>query len=311
MPYEKEHACRLKNPDDFKDDSFRRTKRKHNGKEYSVISGKLKGEDSMTEQAYRYDKEKWTASEAKSHCKDHDGSFEAAKDSKQKVPEMERRFFSCEDIEIRLDDGKEPKLSGYAAKYNIFADVLWFREKIKPGAFDDALKKDDVRCLKNHDPNLILGRKSSGTLRLDTNTVGLRFDVDVPNTTTGNDTLEEVRRKDISGCSFSFIVAEEDIKTFDDGRPMERTIVKIGKLFDVGPVTWPAYKETTVVSRSLDIFKKQNQAEGDQGPEERKEKTEEEAQEQRERRLHIEKGYREACCIHKRVTDQINLIDKD
>jgi len=141
--------------------------------------------------------------------------------------------------------------------------------------------------------------------------VGLRFDVDVPNTTTGNDTLEEVRRKDISGCSFSFIVAEEDIKTFDDGRPMERTIVKIGKLFDVGPVTWPAYKETTVVSRSLDIFKKQNQAEGDQGPEERKEKTEEEAQEQRERRLHIEKGYREACCIHKRVTDQINLIDKD
>uniref|UniRef100_A0A6M3XKJ0 Putative prohead protease n=1 Tax=viral metagenome TaxID=1070528 RepID=A0A6M3XKJ0_9ZZZZ len=77
-PYENEHACRLRNPDDFKPDSFRRTTRKHDGKEYSVIMGRLKEETTMTEQAYRYGKDVWTAGEARSHCKDHDGSFEAA-----------------------------------------------------------------------------------------------------------------------------------------------------------------------------------------------------------------------------------------
>ncbi|HIJ70667.1 MAG TPA: S49 family peptidase [Planctomycetes bacterium] len=82
MPYENEHSCRLRDPDDFKEDSFRRTRRKHNGRPYSVIMGRLKGEETMTEQAYRYRKQDWSESEAKSHCEDHNGSFHpAAKDS--------------------------------------------------------------------------------------------------------------------------------------------------------------------------------------------------------------------------------------
>jgi len=78
MPYPNEHACRLREPGEFKEGSFRRIKRKHNGKEYSVIVGKLKGEDSTTEQAYRYDKDVWDAQDAQSHCNDHKGTFEAA-----------------------------------------------------------------------------------------------------------------------------------------------------------------------------------------------------------------------------------------
>lgn len=78
MPYPNEHACRLRDPGDFQENSFRRIKRKHNGKEYSVIVGKLKGEDSTTEQAYRYDKDTWDADEARTHCEDHEGTFEAA-----------------------------------------------------------------------------------------------------------------------------------------------------------------------------------------------------------------------------------------
>jgi ATP-dependent protease ClpP protease subunit len=79
MPYANEHSCRLRDPDDFKPDSFRRTSRESDGKKYDVIMGRLKGEDTMTEQAYRYSKDVWSASEARSHCKEHDGSFEAAK----------------------------------------------------------------------------------------------------------------------------------------------------------------------------------------------------------------------------------------
>jgi len=78
-PFPSEHSCRLRDPDDFNPDSFRRATRKHEDKEYSVIMGKIKGDTTMTEQAYRYKKEVWTAAEAKTHCKDHDGSFEAAK----------------------------------------------------------------------------------------------------------------------------------------------------------------------------------------------------------------------------------------
>jgi len=77
-PYPNEHACRLRDPDDFEEGSFRRTTRTSDGKKYSVIMGKLEGEDTMTEQAYRYDKEVWDADDAKTHCKDHDGTFEAA-----------------------------------------------------------------------------------------------------------------------------------------------------------------------------------------------------------------------------------------
>ena len=77
-PYKAEHSCRLRNPADFQEGSFRRTDREHDGKKYSVIMGRLKGEDTMTEQAYRYAKETWTEGEASRHCKEHNGNFEPA-----------------------------------------------------------------------------------------------------------------------------------------------------------------------------------------------------------------------------------------
>lgn len=73
-PYPNEHACRLRDPGEFQPNSFRRVAREHEGKEYSVIMGKLKGETTMTEQAYRYPKDNWSVAQARSHCRDHDGS---------------------------------------------------------------------------------------------------------------------------------------------------------------------------------------------------------------------------------------------
>jgi uncharacterized protein len=171
---------------------------------------------------------------------------------------IERRRMPMEAAELHASDGDQPKLAGYAAKYGILTDLGWFREKIKAGAFDEALKTSDARCLKNHDVNLLLGRESSGTLRLASNTVGLHFEVDLPDTTTGRDTREEVLRRDLQGCSFSFTVAEDVWVNKEDGT-QERTITKIGQLFDVGPVTFPAYEDTTVAARSLAAFQKTNQ----------------------------------------------------
>lgn len=77
-PYPSEHACRLRPPEDFEKDSFARDERDHEGKPYSVIMGKLAGEDTMTEQAYRYPKDEWEADAAQAHCEAADGTFEAA-----------------------------------------------------------------------------------------------------------------------------------------------------------------------------------------------------------------------------------------
>lgn len=170
----------------------------------------------------------------------------------------EMRVVCGVDIELRIEgEGDNKRLVGYAAKFNRWSVDLgiWekFREKIAPGAFTETIKDSDTRALKNHDPNLILGRTSSGTLRLVENKTGLKFEIDMPNTSTGLDVLEEVRRGDITGCSFAFTVDEDSWKYLEDGS-VERTINKVGELFDVGPVTYPAYPDTTVAARSLEAF---------------------------------------------------------
>jgi len=170
-----------------------------------------------------------------------------------KKPEaLERRVMAIDDIELRVTDDDNPKITGYAAKFNKWSlDLGGFREKIDKGAFDEAMKISDVRALKNHDPNLLLGRSTSGTLRLNSNAVGLKFEIDPPDTSTGRDTVTEIKRKDITGCSFSFTTAEDDWKYLKDGS-VERTIIRVGELFDCGPVTFPAYPDTTVAARSLE-----------------------------------------------------------
>lgn len=282
MPYPNEHSARLKNPDDFNSDTF---KRKKDGTIYgsikvpstiSVIWGQLKNQsgDEATPQALRFAKASWTAAEAKKWLKDNKVKyilFEPASESKNdEISAVEQRCTSPDISEIRAVDDENPKITGYAAKYNIFTNLGWFMEKIKAGAFDEVLD-NDVRCLKNHDANLILGRTANKTLQLKSNTVGLHFENEMPDTTTGKDTLQEVRRGDLSGCSFAFTVSEDDWKYFDD-KPAERTIIKIERLFDVGPVTYPAYEDTSVAARSFDKHKVEIEKQ-EQKHQEQKEKT--------------------------------------
>lgn len=211
-------------------------------------------------------------------------------DNSRSMPDgIERRIVPIEDMELRVTDGDNPKIVGYAAKFNKWSqDLGGFTEKIRKGAFDKVLK-NDVRALKNHDPNLLLGRTTSGTLKLTTNSVGLHFDIDPPNTSNGRDTMEEIRRKDITGCSFSFITEEEDWKYYED-KPPERTIVKVGQLFDVGPVTYPAYPDTTVAVRSLDAFREHVKKEKSEKEQRNKNNKQIDIKRQRE----IERGYRKA-----------------
>ncbi len=119
-----------------------------------------------------------------------------------------------------------------------------FREIIKPGAFDDVLN-DDVRGLFNHDPNFILGRSAAGTLSLSVDERGLRYDITAPDTQTIRDlVLAPMMRGDINQSSFAFRVSHDGENWYqDDEGIVIREISKFSRLFDVSPVTYPAYQE--------------------------------------------------------------------
>lgn len=167
---------------------------------------------------------------------------------------VERRFVA-HPVEIRASDKGPGKIRGYAANFDAYSvDLGGFREKLAPGCFRDCLAAgDDPRCLRNHDDNMLLGRRSAGTLALDEDSEGLVFECELPDTQAGRDTAESIRRRDITGCSFQFTIAEASWD-FSVEVPL-RTVTRVGKLYDVGPVTFPAYESTSVDMRSFEAAK--------------------------------------------------------
>lgn len=170
------------------------------------------------------------------------------------TPKLERRMFAAQ---LRADRaGDKSKMVGYAAVFDSPSEDLGgFIETIAPGAFTRALQEQqDVRALKNHDPNYVLGRTKAGTLRLSQDDNGLKIECDMPDTTYARDLMTSLDRGDIDQMSFGFYVVEE--KWFDDkGKQTaawmgtKRQIVDVN-LFDVSAVTYPAYPATSVEARS-------------------------------------------------------------
>lgn len=144
------------------------------------------------------------------------------------------------------------KLRGHAAVFGQVADVGRHYEQLERGAFDDVLRNPDtdVRALINHDANLLLGRQSSGTLRVSTDSEGLDFEVDLPNTTYANDLREVMARGDLNGASFAFMPDEDRWDRAPDGKQL-RTHTSVSRLIDVSPVTFPAYEGAGVALRSM------------------------------------------------------------
>lgn len=164
------------------------------------------------------------------------------------MAEQERRTLA-QPVEVR-QDGERPRLSGYAAVFSDETEIAGlFREQIVPGAFADAVGRDDVRALFNHDANFVLGRTLAGTLTLSEDARGLRYDVEPPDTQWARDLMVSVSRGDVSQSSFAFEVVEESWDYSQKGEMPLRTI-KAVRLYDVSPVTYPAYASTTVSARS-------------------------------------------------------------
>lgn len=146
-------------------------------------------------------------------------------------------------LETREENG-ERIIEGYAALYDTETNIGPFKESISRGAFDNVLD-NDVRALINHDPSLVLGRTSSGTLELTTDDVGLKYRVKLGNQQYATDLYESIQRGDISQSSFAFTIKDQ---TWSEDRS-SRSVDEVAQLLDVSPVTYPAYKEATVVAR--------------------------------------------------------------
>jgi HK97 family phage prohead protease len=153
-------------------------------------------------------------------------------------------------LELRAAPGNMPKIVGYPAVFDQLSENLgYFREKVARGAFKDSIRTDDVRALFNHDPKYVLGRNKAGTLTLREDAHGLAAEIDPPDSEFARDLIKSIQRGDISGMSFAFDV-EDDNWAVENGETV-RTLKRV-KLLDVSPVTYPAYSQTDVSTRSLE-----------------------------------------------------------
>jgi HK97 family phage prohead protease len=162
-------------------------------------------------------------------------------------------------VELRQSDDGKATIVGVAAVFDSLSENLGgFKEQIMQGAFDDA-DLTDVRGLFNHDPNFVLGRTRSDTLELEITKKGLEFEIELPDTQTIRDlVLEPIKRGDIDQASFGFIVAPGGA-TFDENEDgvLIRSITKFQRIFDVSPVTFPAFQDTQVGEASFRSWEQQ------------------------------------------------------
>ena len=179
----------------------------------------------------------------------------------QNKPEnIEVRNFTAS--ELRIENAESREVVGYGSVFNSLSENLGgFRERIDERAFDDVLE-NDVRALFNHDSNYILGRTTANTLKLSVDEKGLRYSVNIPATSYGDDLMVSLDRGDITQNSFGFIVEEDDWTQDEEGNTI-RTIKKVSRLLDVSLVTYPAYPSATIAKRGFleyrtELEKKEN-----------------------------------------------------
>lgn len=162
-------------------------------------------------------------------------------------------------LKISRETGKPSKIEGYGAVFYREGDPgteywLWndMVERVMPTAFDRAVRDDDVRSFFNHDPNIVLGRKQAGTLRLSIDNRGLLYEVMPPDSQICRDqVMAPIERRDVTGSSFMFntrkVVWIEEAR---DGQTVYIRELHDVELWEVGPVVFPAYEATSTGVRS-------------------------------------------------------------
>lgn len=149
-------------------------------------------------------------------------------------------------------------VEGYALLFDTPSDGLSFEESIERGALDGVLERSDVFALLNHNQErgiLARSNKGQGSLTLSVDQKGLKYRFEAPNTSIGDELLENIRRGEITESSFCFDVEKDTWEKKKDGT-WKRTVQKIGHLYDVSPVYNAAYSKTSVYMRGKEEAEK-------------------------------------------------------
>jgi Escherichia/Staphylococcus phage prohead protease len=189
----------------------------------------------------------------------HDAAYEQLKalyvhdpNAKKSLDQpIERRYFPFLELRASADADFPPQIVGHAAVFNqpseeIFGVSGW-REVIRPGAFLKAIGRDDVRALINHREDYLIGRISNRTLILEEDDIGLKVRITPPETSYASDLLKLIRGHYMTQMSFGFTLGPEGERI--DRQNKLREIVEVSRLYDVSPVTEPAYPQTDLSVR--------------------------------------------------------------
>ncbi len=155
-------------------------------------------------------------------------------------------------VEIRSTgegEKQKKKITGYAVKWDQLSDPIWgmFQERFRKGAFSNCLSNNpDVIGDWQHDMSEIMGRTTAGTLIVEEDDIGLRYEIDPPSWAEKH--IETIERGDVTGSSFIFQATKTE---WDDTNPdmSIRTVIE-AELIEVSPVTFPAYPQSEAGIRS-------------------------------------------------------------
>jgi hypothetical protein len=178
---------------------------------------------------------------------------------------IEKRFIPSSEVELRIDqnENKPTMIVGYAAVFGkLSEDLGGFREMIRPGTFKRSIEsRSDIIGNVDHENSRILARTKAGSLRLAEDSIGLRCEMDIPDTTEGRDVVENIKNGNYSGMSFAFRCVSDEFRK--EGDQIYRTLTDVD-LFDTAVVVMPAYSSTEVSLRSLEEWRKKEEEDDDE-----------------------------------------------
>ncbi len=174
---------------------------------------------------------------------------------------IETRFFTAPETRAKVVNEQTRTIRGYGIVFNSESAILYergrkFREVIRPEAVNSVTSKRRL-CMHNHKSERLLGNTNAGTMRTGTDSIGEWYETDLPEGPTGTDVFESIKRGDTEGSSFQFTVAEGGEKwSVRDGMAY-REITKFEEIYEMGPVSEPAYPGTAsagLSARSLEML---------------------------------------------------------
>ena len=167
----------------------------------------------------------------------------------------EVRYIPLDDVFIKRNENDKESmvLRGYVVKFNERSVLLCdeFYERVSPGAFAKSLEANVIKALWNHNSDIILGSTKSRTLSLEEDDIGLKFELQLPNTNNAKDIYESITRGDVYGVSFGFYVKKENWEYLKEEDVYERNLLEI-ELLEISPTAFPAYPTSEVGKRSME-----------------------------------------------------------